>query len=89
MRSMIFAAVATLALAGAAHAAPPTATATATTMSTKGGMAMTSKTTVKTNPAKPRTAVSLACSGQADAKGVHGKDRTKFMAACKKAGPAK
>jgi hypothetical protein len=56
-------------------------------MSTKGGMTMTSKTTVK--GAKPRTAVSLACSGQADAKGVHGKDRTKFMAACKKAGGGK
>ncbi len=85
MRSPILAAVAALALATAAHAAPPTVTAS--TMSTKGGMTMTSKTTVK--GAKPRTAVSLACSGQADAKGVHGKDRTKFMAACKKAGGGK
>jgi hypothetical protein len=83
MRSMIFAAVATLALAAAAaHAAPPTVTASTT--ATKAGVTTTSKTTVK--GAKPRTAVSLACSGQADAKGVHGKDRTKFMSSCKKAG---
>jgi hypothetical protein len=85
MRSIILAAVATLALAAAAHAAPPMVTATTT--ATKGGMTMTSKTTVK--GAKPRTAVSLACSGQADAKGVHGKARTRFMAACKKAGGGK
>lgn len=82
MRSMIFAAVATLVMAAAAHAAPPTVTATTT--STKAGMTMTSKTTVK--GAKPRTAVSLACSGQADAKAVHGKARKTFMSSCKKAG---
>jgi phosphate-selective porin len=34
---------------------------------------------------KPRTAASLQCSKDADAKGVHGKERKKFMAACKKA----
>lgn len=33
---------------------------------------------------KPRTAQSIACSGQANAKGIHGKDREKFMRACKK-----
>ena len=34
---------------------------------------------------KPRTAVSLQCSKDADAKGIHGKERKKFMSACKKA----
>jgi hypothetical protein len=36
--------------------------------------------------AKPqRTAKSLECSKQADEKGVHGKERKKFMSTCKKA----
>jgi hypothetical protein len=35
-------------------------------------------------PAKPRTAESLECSKQADAKGLHGKERKKFRADCKK-----
>jgi hypothetical protein len=34
---------------------------------------------------KPRTAVSLQCSKDADAKGIHGKERKKFMSECKKA----
>jgi hypothetical protein len=34
---------------------------------------------------KPRSAASLECSKQADAKGVHGKDRKKMMSECKKA----
>jgi hypothetical protein len=37
------------------------------------------------NSEKPRTAVSLQCSKDADAKGVHGKERKKFMSECKKA----
>ena len=39
-------------------------------------------------PAKPpvvRTAKSLDCSKQADAKGLHGKPRKSFMSGCKKA----
>ncbi len=48
----------------------------------------------KTMPAekkaeKPRTAVSLQCSKDADAKGIHGKERKKFMSGCKKAGADK
>ena len=35
---------------------------------------------------KPRTAESLECSKQADAKGLHGKERKKFRSECKKAG---
>jgi hypothetical protein len=34
---------------------------------------------------KPRTAASLQCSKDADAKGVHGKERKTFMSDCKKA----
>jgi len=38
---------------------------------------------------KPRSAASLECSKEADAKGVHGKERKKFMSECKKAAMAK
>jgi invasion protein IalB len=34
---------------------------------------------------KPRSAESLECSKQADAKGLHGKERKKFRSECKKA----
>ena len=34
--------------------------------------------------AKPRTAESLECSKEADAKGLHGKERKKFRPECKK-----
>ena len=34
---------------------------------------------------KPRTAISLDCSKQADAKGLHGKERKKFREECKMA----
>jgi hypothetical protein len=37
------------------------------------------------NAEKPRTAASLQCSKDADAKGLHGKERKKFMSECKKA----
>ena len=33
--------------------------------------------------AKPRTAESLECSKEADAKGLHGKERKKFRSECK------
>jgi hypothetical protein len=33
---------------------------------------------------KPRTAASLECSKEADAKGLHGKERKKFRSECKK-----
>ncbi|MEH2501054.1 hypothetical protein V1294_007533 [Bradyrhizobium sp. AZCC 1678] len=38
---------------------------------------------------KPRTAASLECSKEADAKGLHGKERKKFRSACKKAAAEK
>ncbi|MEO6946712.1 MAG: PsiF family protein [Nitrobacter sp.] len=34
---------------------------------------------------KPHTAASLECSKEADAKGLHGKERKKFRSECKKA----
>jgi hypothetical protein len=34
--------------------------------------------------AKPRTAESMECSKEADAKGLHGKERKKFRSECKK-----
>jgi hypothetical protein len=33
---------------------------------------------------KPRSAASIECSKQADAKDIHGKERHKFMSQCKK-----
>ena len=39
--------------------------------------------------AKPRTAASRECSKEADAKGLHGKERKKFRAECKKAAEEK
>jgi hypothetical protein len=35
-------------------------------------------------PAKPRTAISLECSKQADAQKLHGKARQKFRSKCKR-----
>jgi len=35
-------------------------------------------------PGKPRTPESIECSKQADAKGLHGQERKKFRAQCKK-----
>jgi len=39
--------------------------------------------------AAPRTAASLECSKEADTKTLHGKERKKFMAECKKDAKAK
>jgi len=38
---------------------------------------------------KPRTAISIECSKQADAKGLHGKDRKVFRSTCMKEGKKK
>jgi invasion protein IalB len=57
--------------------------------------AQTATTAPATTPApaakteKPRTAASLECSKEADAKGLHGKERKKFRADCKKEAAAK
>jgi hypothetical protein len=39
--------------------------------------------------AKPRSAASVECSKEADAKGLHGKERKKFRSECKKAAEEK
>lgn len=73
------AAVASLMLVGAASAQTPAPAATSA--------APTSTTApAATKTAKPRTEVSLECSKQADAKGLHGKERKTFRSTCKKAG---
>jgi len=41
-------------------------------------------TAPKAPATKERSAKSVECSKQADAKGLHGKERQKFRAACKK-----
>ena len=42
------------------------------------------KADTKATGAKPRTAASLECSKEADAKGLKGKERKKFRSECKK-----
>lgn len=75
-------AFATLLLMGAAFAqATAPATPAPTAKSTAAPAAKKAE--------KPRTAASLECSKEADTKGVHGKERKKFMSACKKAAAAK
>jgi psiF repeat-containing protein len=61
---------ASLLLAGSAYAQTPTPAASP-------APAATSKST------KPHTAASIECSKEADAKGLHGKERKKFRSECK------
>ncbi len=72
-------AVAALLLAGPASAQ---STAPATAPAAKTAPATTTVPKAKTE----RSAVSLECSKQADAKGLHGKERHKFRSTCKKNG---
>jgi hypothetical protein len=57
---------------------------------TPSAMSATNASATKASTAKPtkapvvRTAKSLDCSKQADAKGLHGKPRKGFMSSCKK-----
>ena len=75
-------AVASLLLMGAASAQT---TAPAKTEATK----TEAKAPSEKKAEKPRTAASLECSKEADAKGLKGKERRKFRSACKKAAAAK
>lgn len=77
---LLVTAAASLMLAGSAFAQTATPGAPATpSAKTAPAKAETPKA------AKPeRTAASLECSKQADAKGLHGKDRKKFRSECKK-----
>ena len=75
-------AVASLLLMGAASAQT---TAPAKTEATK----TEAKAPAEKKAEKPRTAASLECSKEADAKGLKGKEHRKFRSACKKAAAAK
>jgi hypothetical protein len=72
-------AIASLLLVGSAFAQTPAPAAKADT-----NMAPAEKKT-----AAPRSAASLECSKEADAKTLHGKERKKFMSDCKKEAKAK
>ena len=67
---MFFAAAATLALLSTGVASAQTAS--------------TDKPAAATKAKAPRSEKSLECSKQADAKGLHGKERKKFRSQCKK-----
>ena len=54
---------------------------------TAGTTAPTAKSAVAAKPTgADKAAISKACSEQADAKGLHGKERKKFRAKCKRSG---
>lgn len=68
-----------------AQTATPSTTTTTTPSATTAAPSAT--TMAKPKAMKPaQTAVSKACSTQADAKGLHGKARAKFRSDCKKNG---
>jgi invasion protein IalB len=69
---------ASLLLAGSAFAQTPSPAA-----SPAPAAAATSKST------KPHSAASIECSKEADAKGLHGKERKKFRSDCKKEAASK
>ncbi|MDX7951234.1 PsiF family protein [Lichenihabitans sp. Uapishka_5] len=71
MKSAFFALVAVSLLTGSALAQTPAAPAAAPTVPAKAPVV--------------RTAKSLDCSKEADAKSLHGKPRKHFMSSCKKA----
>ena len=86
MRLMLCAATAVL-LSSTAFAQIPLAGGRVSHTTAQATDATTVSTTMKTPKAapKPRTAASLQCSKDADAKNVHGKPRKAFMSQCKKA----
>lgn len=79
-------AVVSLLLMGAASAQT---TAPAKTDATKTEAKTDAKAPAEKKAEKPRTSASLECSKEADAKGLHGKERRKFRSECKKAAAEK
>ncbi len=79
-------AVVSLLLMGAASAQT---TAPAKTDATKTEAKTDAKAPAEKKAEKPRTAASLECSKEADAKGLKGKERRKFRSECKKTAAAK
>ena len=79
MKSLVMLGGAVVAVAAPAQTPAPAAkTPAAKTAPTKAAPARTAK------PPVVRTAKSLDCSKQADAKGLHGQPRKSFMSSCKK-----
>jgi phosphate-selective porin len=77
--------IVSLMLASSAFAQTPAATpAPATAPMAKSAPAKMAP--AETKAEKPRTEASLECSKQADAKGLHGKERKTFRSECKKTG---
>ena len=74
-------AVASMLLMGAVSAQT---TAPAKTDAPKTDTKAETKAPAEKKAAKPQTAASLECSKEADAKGLHGKERKKFRSECKK-----
>lgn len=96
MKAIITLAAALVLSQGAFAQALPTATTAAKPAASRlGGLlkpkakapttTATSTPKAANNNSKPRTAASLECSKQADAKGLHGKAREAFRNQCKKA----
>ena len=86
------AAVASLLLMGAASAqttAPAKSDATKTDATKTDATKTETKAPAEKKAEKPRTPGSLECSKEADAKGLHGKERRKFRSECKKAAAEK
>lgn len=67
---------ASLMLAGSAFAQTPAP-------ATPAAPAASAAPAAKATTAKPHSAASIECSKEADAKGLHGKDRKKFRSQCK------
>ena len=67
------------------------ATALASLLLMGSALAQTAAPAAKTETKAPvvRSAASLECSKEADAKGLHGKERKKFRSECKKAAAEK
>ncbi|WP_411906604.1 hypothetical protein [Rhizobium mayense] len=84
--------VALFSVSAMAQTATTPSTTTTTPSTTTTTPSATTSTPSTTNTMKPKatkpaqTAVSKACSAQADAKGLHGKARAKFRSDCKKNG---
>jgi len=85
--SLATATAVSLLLMGSAFAqtAAPAKTETTKTEATK----TETKAPAEKKAEKPRTTASLECSKEADAKGLHGKERKKFRSECKKAAAEK
>lgn len=88
VRTFTAAAIVALISANAmAQTATPSTTTTTPATTAPAATAKTTVTTTKQKAAQPaQTEVSKACSAQADAKGLHGKERSKFRSQCKKNG---